>query len=820
MATVPKTKLELTVSKTSDWGTGYDGQFKLENKNDYDVLQWGMTFDFPESEEFTWFSEGDLVRKGNKVIMVPKDWNMSIPAGTTKIIPFGGVKALPGNLKYNQILPLVGKDPSLAKRGEWSTKAVAPYVDACAFPTPDLPVISKASGLKFFTLAFITADSNNKASWAGVIPLSSQHLLSQVRQIRSSGGDISISFGGANGIELADAIKDIDTLVIEYSKVIDLYSLTRIDFDIEGGAVADTEGVDRRNKAIAILNKKYPNLQITYCLPVLPTGLALAGELLVRNARVNNASIHSFNGMSMDFGDSAAPDPEGRMGEYVIMSCHNLRTQVLSAGYDSPNIGTIPMIGVNDVQSEVFRISDAKKVYDFLQSTPWMTYVGFWSTNRDNAGPDQGANPFNSGIKQNPFDFSKTFLGQKVLELDPSPRPNPPHIPPPEGNPTPLPPVGPVGPNPKPPVPKPPTPKPPTNHEKLPKPIQRPNVNADWNNVSIEFVHRCRYGESPDMVIKDLQTRYSGLGPENQKALKKLLESSKPADPKQPVINLPVQSSIFFAPYTESWGFWSGWNNAKTLDQIPSNNVTLAFVLSADGVPKFDGTMDANIYVDQAKVVQSKGGIVRISFGGATGTELALGIKDVNKLVAAYESVITMYNTRNIDMDIEGGPASDMDSITRRNKALAILQQKYPDLKIDYTLAVMQTGLTTQGLDILKNAKAQGLKVRAINIMAMDYGNGETQMGKAAISAATATKKQCDDLGLVYEGIGITPMIGVNDTAPETFTVDNGKEVVAFAKKTPWVNFLSFWATGRDNPKDTKVKQVVWEFTKLFSTFA
>ncbi|ABT14638.1 hypothetical protein NY2A_B239R [Paramecium bursaria Chlorella virus NY2A] len=806
MATVKNTKLVVSVSKTSDWNTGYDGQFKLENKNDYDILQWGLTFDFPETENFTWFSEGDLVRKGNKVTMIPKEWNMVIPSGTTKIIPFGGVTTLPTNIKYNQILPLVGsKDPSLAKRGKWTSKVVAPYVDACAFPTPNLPSISKTSGLKFFTLAFITADANKKASWAGTIPLSSQHLLSQIRQIRSAGGDVSISFGGANGVELADAITNVDALVTEYSKVIDLYSLTRIDFDIEGGAVADVDGVDRRNKAIAILNKKYPELQITYCLPVLPSGLALAGELLVRNAKANNAIIHSFNGMSMDFGDSAAPDPEGRMGDYVIMSCHNLRTQVLSAGYDSPNIGTIPMIGVNDVQSEVFRISDAKKVYDFFQTTPWMTYIGFWSVNRDNAGEEQGANPFNSGIKQKPYDFSKTFIGKKVAELDPSPRPNPPSIPTTDTNS--LPPIGP-DPAPKPPVSTNPTK--PTAY--IQKPIQRPNVNANWNIVSNEFVRRCRDGENPDAVIKDLQSRYSGLGPENQKALKALL--GKPADP-----NPSVTSKRFFSPYVESWCFWSGWNDAKTLVQIPSKNVTLAFVLSSNGIPKFDGTMDANIYVDQAKKVQGNGGIVRVSFGGATGTELAIGIKDIDKLVAAYESVIKMYNTRYIDMDIEGGAASDKESITRRNKALAILQKKYPDLKVDYTLAVMQTGLSKEGLDILNDAKKQGLKVHAVNIMAMDYGTGEKQMGKAAISAANATKKQCDAMKLEYDGIGITPMIGLNDTVPETFTIDNAKEVVEFAKKTSWVIFLAFWASGRDNAKDTKVKQVTWEFTKIFNTF-
>lgn len=500
MAVVPKTNLVMTVSKTASWNGGYDGVFTLENKNDYDVLQWSATFDFPANEEFTWMSEGDVTRKGTKCTFQPKDWNQKIPAKTTKTMGFGGKETLPDKLKYKQILPLVGKDPSLDKRGSWGAKNIAPYVDACAFPTPNLPAVSKASGLKFFTLAFITADSDNKASWAGVIPLGTQHMLDQVRQIRTAGGDVSVSFGGANGIELADAIKNLDTLVAEYSRVIDLYSLTRIDFDIEGGAVADADGVDRRNKAIAILNKKYPKLQITYCLPVLPTGLALAGEQLVQNARKNNVVIESFNGMSMDFGDSAAPDPEGIMGTYVIMSCEHLRTQVLSAGFRAPKIGTIPMIGVNDVQSEVFRITDAKKVYDFFKKTPWMTYVGFWSTNRDQPGPGQGANPFTSGIKQKPYDFSKTFLGANVKDMDPSPNKNP------------MPPYVPDIPD-----------IPDTPSETPSKPPAKQNVNAEWAAVTDEFVKRCKAGEDSDEVIKDLGRRYIGLGPINRKALKDLV---------------------------------------------------------------------------------------------------------------------------------------------------------------------------------------------------------------------------------------------------------------------------------------------------------
>jgi len=207
-----------------------------------------------------------------------------------------------------------------------------------------------------------------------------------------------------------------------------------------------------------------------------------------------------------------------------------------------------------------------------------MTYVGFWSTNRDRPGPGNGANPFDSGIKQNPYDFTKTFLGERVDELDPSPRPNPPAIKLPEGNPTPLPPFVPAH-------QKPPTPvadvkvdgmvtavvsadkvkisyKKPNitkavvstvtkkkhnvkiddkiivtlkgvdfayvSFEKAvvdtpSKIVHRPNVNVLWPVVSVEFVKRCRSGEDPDDVIKDLQTRYAGLGPNNQESLKKML---------------------------------------------------------------------------------------------------------------------------------------------------------------------------------------------------------------------------------------------------------------------------------------------------------
>ena len=99
----------------------------------------------------------------------------------------------------------------------------------------------------------------------------------------------------------------------------------------------------------------------------------------------------------------------------------------------------------------------------------------------------------------------------------------------------------------------------------------------------------------------------------------------------------------------------------------------------------------------------------------------------------------------------------------------------------------------------------------------MCWGVNEKQMGQAAIAAANATKKQCDDLGLVYDGIGITPQIGKNDTPNENFTIDNAKEVMTFVQKTSWVIFTAFWAVSLDNAQKSKTPQTTWEFTDIFN---
>jgi hypothetical protein len=81
----------------------------------------------------------------------------------------------------------------------WSAKTFAPYVDVSSWPTLDVSVVAKATGVKHYTLAFIVADQKNQPAWAGVIPLSNNFYASQIASLRALGGDVIISFGGATG---------------------------------------------------------------------------------------------------------------------------------------------------------------------------------------------------------------------------------------------------------------------------------------------------------------------------------------------------------------------------------------------------------------------------------------------------------------------------------------------------------------------------------------------------------------------------------------------------------------------------------------------
>jgi len=254
------------------------------------------------------------------------------------------------------------------------------------------------------------------------------------------------------------------------------------------------------------------------------------------------------------------------------------------------------------------------------------------------------------------------------------------------------------------------------------------------------------------------------------------------------------------APYTECW------NNLSVSSLATSTGnkfYTLAFVISnstANSAPFWDGTMPMsdNKYVSDIAALRAQGGDVIISFGGSGGSELAQVYTSATALQAAYQQVVTKYALKWMDLDIEGAFIADKAAIDRRNKALKGLQDANPGLKISYTLPVMPEGLDQFGLDLLSNAKSNGVQLYVVNVMAMDYGSCNMDMGQAAISAAGNTRTQIAGLGISAK-IGITPMIGVNDIACENFTTANASAVETYANANSYIGLLGFWAMDLDN---------------------
>jgi chitinase len=227
---------------------------------------------------------------------------------------------------------------------------------------------------------------------------------------------------------------------------------------------------------------------------------------------------------------------------------------------------------------------------------------------------------------------------------------------------------------------------------------------------------------------------------------------------------------------------------------------TLAFLIPQSGcTPEWeDDGSGVGAFASQISALQNAGGNVIISFGGASGGELAQTCTNVSQLTAAYLNVVDTYGVNRLDFDIEGGVLSDTAATSLRDQALAALQAEDPSVQIDFTLAVAPNGLPTgSGSEyaLLQDAKSKGVKVSVVNLMTMDFGDGQNALADAE-SAAQASAGQLSGLygistSAAYGMMGLTPIAGQNDDN-EYFSTANAQTLESFAASNG-VAELSFW---------------------------
>ncbi|SHI71704.1 chitinase [Clostridium cavendishii DSM 21758] len=304
---------------------------------------------------------------------------------------------------------------------EWGQHVFAPYVDSTNWPPVKLSEVAQQTGVKYFNLGFIVA-KNSLPSWGTYYAAeegAGEGVINQeIKKLRDMGGDVMVSFGGQANTPLHVAITDVNILKEQYKRFIDAYGLTNIDFDIEGDAVSNREATARNTDALVKLQQEYKavgkKLNVWFTLPVLPTGLTDDGVFVVQDAVKKGLEFEGVNVMTMDYGDDVAPNPDGQMGKYAIDSMNSLFTQIKNVYSENKiqksdesiwtMIGTTPMIGVNDIRTEVFRQTDATRMLNFALEKK-IGYIGFWSVNRDQPGPIGELSDFNTGLDQKPYEF-------------------------------------------------------------------------------------------------------------------------------------------------------------------------------------------------------------------------------------------------------------------------------------------------------------------------------------------------------------------------------------------------------------------------------
>ncbi|CAL9302041.1 chitinase [Streptomyces sp. SudanB52_2052] len=268
-----------------------------------------------------------------------------------------------------------------------------------------------------------------------------------------------------------------------------------------------------------------------------------------------------------------------------------------------------------------------------------------------------------------------------------------------------------------------------------------------------------------------------------------------------PSTSSPAESGTSYAPYVSS-------TEAAGTDSAGSpTTYNLAFVIAdgSDCVPRWNGTHAIGDPAVAARIARLKedGGQVRVSFGGASGDELATHCGSASELAAAYGKALDAAGTGLADFDIEGDELADSASVALRSKALARLQAEREDLEVSFTLPVMPSGLGKDSLALLASANDNGVQVSTVNLMTMNYGTSyDGDMGGYARTAAQTAHTQLKEVfgtsdAAAWRGMALTSMIGVNDVDGETFTLADAAEVRAFAEEKG-IGWVSMWSAARD----------------------
>jgi chitinase len=261
----------------------------------------------------------------------------------------------------------------------------------------------------------------------------------------------------------------------------------------------------------------------------------------------------------------------------------------------------------------------------------------------------------------------------------------------------------------------------------------------------------------------------------------------------------------------------------------------LAFILAGGGcTPTWDGTRPVSSDTDAANLIsriRANGGDVSVSIGGYGGTKLGQTCGSPEATAAAYQQVITKYQLKAIDFDLEEPEYENTAAIHNEIGAARILQQNNAGLYVSVTTAGTAAGTGWFGGLMLDEAKSQNFTPANFSIMPFDGGfnGGQSQIDALEALHSLLMTKFGWDSATAYAHEGISQMNGRSDAAEYFYQADFQK-TLDYAISHKLARYTN-WSVNRDrqcadpNQSTTRgdcssVHQTDWEFTKFSAKFA
>ncbi|MEU1338774.1 carbohydrate binding domain-containing protein [Streptomyces sp. NPDC090075] len=288
-------------------------------------------------------------------------------------------------------------------------KQAAPYLYEGWGDPPSPTTVMSATGVKWFTMAFMLDSGGCTPAWDGSRALTGGVDQTAINQIRAAGGDIVPSFGGWQGSKLGANCSSASALAGAIQKVIDAYGLKAVDMDIENTDEFENEAVQARIlTALKTVKANNPGLKTIVTFGTSTTGPTYYGNRLIEQAQSIGADIDVFTIMPFDFGGGS--DMYGN----TVSAAEGLKTKLKSTfGWDDAtayaHIGISGMNGLSD-QQETTTPAIWTQIRDWANSHH-IARLAFWSVNRDRGCAGGGVVSNCSGISQNNWQFTGITAG-------------------------------------------------------------------------------------------------------------------------------------------------------------------------------------------------------------------------------------------------------------------------------------------------------------------------------------------------------------------------------------------------------------------------